>query len=140
MLKNLIIIFYLCFTILLWSTLSCYMHADVKQIDSAKLQKSDKLSIVLPTKAHLLNGSLIVFKNGCTLENDTLKGEGIKYDLTRTHRSSYAGQTTTVPIDSVICLKRYRLKTEWYSTFIHNPLYTAVVAGFVYNMVASNNE
>ena len=99
------------------------MHANVKQIDKEKLQRSNKIISVSPTKAHLIDGSLIVFRSGCKVENDTLKGEGIKYDLIRKqNNASYRYQSMKIPIDSLVCLKRYRMKTEWYSTIIQNPL------------------
>ena len=101
---------------------SCYMHANVKQIDNTKMQKTYRILSVSPAKAQLVDGSLIIFRDGCTVENDTLKGEGIKYNLIRENPSSYTSQLTKVPIDSVVYLKRYIMKVEWFSSVIQNPL------------------
>lgn len=64
--------------------------------------------IMTPTKAHLKNGGVVVFKNGFTLHGGKLLGDGSYYDLTRKQSRS----VSEITIDSVAFLEYYTRETD----------------------------
>jgi hypothetical protein len=51
-----------------------------------------------PVKAHLVDGSIVVFRRGVTVEQDSMKGEGERFTATLTS----TGVTRAIPLDSVV--------------------------------------
>lgn len=118
--KKLVIIFYFCCMVLIYTLItSCaYIHTKVNSIDTENIRESKTFVIKSPTKAHLSDGSLIVFQKGLKIENNILKGEGIRYDLSR--QNSY--WFSEVTMDSVVCLKCYKKKLQVYPTLMSNSI------------------
>ena len=56
-----------------------------------------------PAKAHLRDGSVVLFPNGFRVEGGLFKGDGEKYDLTRQTRSL----VWEVPLSDVVLLEHY---------------------------------
>lgn len=117
--KKLVFIFYICCIVLLCTTItSCYIHTKVHSINTENIRESKKFVIKSPTKAHLTDGSLIVFEKGLKIENNTLKGDGIRYNLSRQNQYPFS----EVTMDSVVCLKYYKKEMQVYSSVMLNPL------------------
>ncbi len=105
---------------------SCiFKETNVKPLDKEGISYSHDFLIESPTKAHLLNGSLVVYPKGFSVRNNILVGQGRKYDLLRqTNRP-----VLKVSLDSVASLEYY-LK-EFQGDYFLSTLPTAIVGGGV---------
>ncbi|MBN1351462.1 hypothetical protein JXJ21_18745 [candidate division KSB1 bacterium] len=118
MIKKQVLIFYFgCIVLLCTTTTSCYINKKVHSINTENIRESKPFVTNSPTKAHLNDGSLIVFERGLVIKNNTLKGVGIKYDLSRQNRYPFYGVT----MDSVVCLKYYKKDLQVFSSVMLNP-------------------
>jgi hypothetical protein len=57
-----------------------------------------------PVKAHLLDGSTVVYTDGVTVGSDSLYGTGARYDL----RLNPRGVVNRLPLDSVVGMENFR--------------------------------
>jgi len=64
-------------------------------------------------KAHLQDGSVVIFPRGFTLEDGVLRGAGERYDLTRRERKL----VDDVPLDEVAALESYGAELRPVATF-----------------------
>lgn len=62
----------------------------------------DVTSVDAAVKAHLIDGSSIVYKDGITIAGDTVHGEGVRYDLTLGYFLA-----RPVPLDSVLAMESF---------------------------------
>jgi len=63
---------------------SCVMiSTHVAPLDKDKVAQDGGYMIKKPVKAHLHDGSVVVYENGFVAVNDTIRTSGIKYNLTR---------------------------------------------------------
>src|SRR2546422_6101631 len=69
---------------------------------------ADSLAIQTPVKAHLRDGSTVLYRAGVLLARDTLRGRGVRYGLTL--RDSTA--LSVVPLDSVVAIESFRRATN----------------------------
>lgn len=84
-------------------------------------------SVRSSVKAHLIDGSSIVFKDGITIADDVVNGRGVRYDLA-------LGQSIarSIPLDSVIAMESFKTTTRVGETIMVSMLATgAVIAGAV---------
>ena len=74
-----------CLTLIIFGIIcSCfYFHTDVRPLTKDRINQYKAYKITNPTKAHLIDGSLIVYENGFRMKDNLLSGTGIKYDLNR---------------------------------------------------------
>ncbi len=63
----------------------------------------DAITVESPTKAHLYDGSVVVFATGVRQVDDSLRGVGVRYDL----NSDYVADVAAVPLDSVLGVEAY---------------------------------
>lgn len=61
-------------------------------------------SVESPVKAHLLDGSTIVFPGGVTIGDDRVSGQGVRYDI----RLNPLGSVVAVALDSVLAMESFR--------------------------------
>jgi hypothetical protein len=88
---------------------SCIIvQTHVKSLDKQKLSLSKTFKIRSATKAHLVDGSVVVFAKGFKLSDETLFGSGLKWNLSR----SASHEVTQVPLDSVAALEYYSKRFE----------------------------
>jgi len=59
--------------------------------------------VTTPVKAHLKDGSVVLFPQGLTVDEGVLRGAGEQYDLARTKRTL----VYTVPIDQIAAVEAY---------------------------------
>src|SRR5947199_7579370 len=109
---------------------ACIFHSvRVEAIGS----NADSLAVQTPVKAHLRDGSTVLYQAGVLLARDTLRGPGVRYGLTL--RDSTA--VSVVPLDSVVAMESFRRATNGAPTVIVSTLATgtgllaAAVAAFV---------
>jgi hypothetical protein len=95
---------------------------------------ADSLVVQTPVKAHLRDGSTVLYQAGVLLARDTLRGPGVRYDLTLRDSSA----VSVVPLDSVAAMESFRRATNGAPTAIVSTLATgagllaaAVLAAFV---------
>lgn len=82
-----------------------------------------------PLKAHLDDGSVVLFRGGATLEGDTVRGHGELYDLKLRSR----GAVTAVPLSRVLAMENYREGVDAAGTVAVSMLATV---GFIGGSVA----
>ncbi len=102
---------YFCITFLLLSSIlsTCsFISTGVESLDYDKARKSGKFVIHNSTKVHLYDGSVVVYENGFEMNNEVIKGKGIRHDLTRQNVSSVA----LLPVDSVASIEYYEKNQE----------------------------
>src|SRR5438874_1716798 len=115
---------------------ACIFHSvRVEAIGS----NADSLAIQTPVKAHLRDGSTVLYQAGVLLARDTLRGPGVRYGLTL--RDSAA--VSVVPLDSVVAMESFRRATDGVPTTIVSTLATAaglVAAGVLAVVIACSNS
>ena len=107
---------------------ACYM----KVSSGVKPESLDKgnlpVTVKSPVKAHLTDGSTIVFREGIILRRDTIypRGEGARYDA----RNNVIDKVH-VPLDSVLGLEQYTTRTAVGQTLVMSTVMTggAVLLG-----------
>ena len=102
--------------------------------------KADSVAIQTPVKAHLRDGSTVLYRAGVLLSRDTLRGQGVRYALAL-HDST---AVSLVPLDSVVAMESFRRGTDAAPTVIVSTLATglfvaaSVVAAFVISCASPN--
>lgn len=100
---------------------------------------ADSLAIQTPVKAHLRDGSTVLYRAGVLLARDTLRGRGVRYGLTL--RDSTA--VSVVPLDSVVAMESFRRATNGAATAIVSTLATAtglLAAGVLAFVIACSSS
>ncbi len=87
-------------------------------------QSKSAISVESPVKAHLVDGSTIVFPNGVTIENGIVKGQGFKYDITLEHSEP----VTEVDFDEVAAMESYQTPVNTGATAVASGAATIGVA------------
>jgi len=80
--------------------LACVIQSPA--IRPVNLQKPPAV-VQSPVKAHLTDGSTVVYPNGVTLYGNFLNGSGLRYPL----GSATGAQATSIPLDSVVGMEAY---------------------------------
>jgi len=91
--------------ILLTSCVWTFQSLEVAPLDR---HAGDSVVVISPVKAHLADGSTVVFPNGVDVVRDTLIGDGMRYSLTL--RDSAAVQT--LALDSVTGVEVFRTRVD----------------------------
>ena len=101
---------------------------------------ADSVAIHTPVKAHLRDGSTVLYRAGVLLARDTLRGTGVRYALTLRDSANVA----FVPLDSVVAMESFRRGTDGAPTVIVSALATgaaavaSVIAAFVIACAGGN--
>lgn len=77
-----------------------------------------------PVKAHLPDGSVVVFPEGAEHSGDSLRGEGYHYDLSL----DFLATRTSLPLDSVLGVETVEFGTDVASTVLVSTLLTGMTA------------
>jgi hypothetical protein len=105
---------------------SCVIKTlDVQPVDVAG---GAPISIQSPVKAHLLDGSTVVFEKGVTVAEGEVRGDGRKYDLTL----DTSVRVSSVPVDDVAAMESYQTPVHATGTAAAS---TATTAGIVVGSV-----
>ena len=83
---------------------SCIVHrVEVKPVDA-----HDSVVVTSPVKAHLKDGSTVVYTSGITVSGGVLRGAGVRYDLSLTHST----KVDTLALDDVVGLESFETKVN----------------------------
>ena len=78
-------------------------HIEITPVDSDE-DSASPILVESPVKAHLVDGSTVMFPKGLTVEDKKIKGEGFKYDLTLEHSEP----VTEIDLDDVAAMESYQ--------------------------------
>jgi hypothetical protein len=78
--------------------------------------------VTTPVKAHLVDGSTVVFKEGVTVDNTAVRGAGQRFDLTLRATSP----VTSLPLDSIAGMEAFEQSTNAGSSLLISVLATGV--------------
>lgn len=82
---------------------------------------SDSTTVESPVKAHLSDGSTVVFAEGATIVRDRVYGKGVRYGPVM----QLVGPAATIPLDSVIGMETFRTEISGAKTVGYSLLATA---------------
>ena len=108
------------FTLVAGACIWVFHNVQVESIES----RADSLAIAAPVKAHMRDGATVLYGAGVLLARDTLRGRGVRYDLTL--RDSTV--VSLVPLDSVVAIEKFRTGTYAAPTVIVSALATGATA------------
>jgi len=81
---------------------SCVVHRlDVAPVD---VSSAEPIVVTTPVKAHLYDGSTVVFADGVSVSGGVVRGDGVLYDLTLENRSTI----DEVPLADVAAMESYQ--------------------------------
>jgi hypothetical protein len=85
----------------------CFVNVREVRVESRQAPYAP-LQLSTPVKAHVLDGSTIVYEHGVQVTNTALEGRGERFDLLLRP----AGQVSSFPLDSVAAFESYRTATK----------------------------
>lgn len=95
----------LCATLIV-GCVNMFYRTDIRRVERPAAGDTSRSAIRSPLKAHLRDGSTIVFQRGATVTRDSLSGDGQRYTLT----STFQLHVTAVPMDSVVGVETFESK------------------------------
>jgi hypothetical protein len=111
-------------SILLLPTLgACFV---VRRVSVTEVNRTaDSVQVRTPVKAHLIDGSTVVYRKGVLVRGGRLTGRGMRYDLALRDSSG----VTELPLDSVVGLETFRSQVDAGATVGASLLATAGAIG-----------
>ncbi|HZD80077.1 MAG TPA: hypothetical protein VE646_08555 [Actinomycetota bacterium] len=100
-----------------------FRHPDVAPVETT----ADSVAIRSPVKAHRVDGATVIYEDGVVLVRDTLRGNGVSYDL----RLSPSRSVPLLPVDSVVALESYQTRVNAAASIIVSTILTAPLAAGV---------
>lgn len=82
------------------------------RVDEVRAPISDSLQVTVPVKAHLVDGSTVLYNNGVMVRQGRLVGPGQRYGL----RAQFVEVVQAVPVDSIVGLETFRGSTDMAAT------------------------
>ena len=98
---------------------------------------ADSVMIRSAAKAHLRDGSTIVYRNGVLVWRDTLRGAGTRYALDASPRELAA--TTLIPVDSVAAMEAFHTRVNATRSLLVSVGATAAVVGILAAAIAASD-
>lgn len=95
------------------------------QVDEVPATRRDSVRVRSAVKAHLIDGSTVVYPDGILVAGDTLIGPGTRYDLTLGNPVA----VRALPLDSVVGMENFRTVTNPGASFAYSALATVGVIG-----------
>jgi hypothetical protein len=86
---------------------------------------ADSVEVRTPVKAHLVDGSTVLYRAGVTVARGRLTGAGTRYGLTLADSTSVAD----LPLDSVVGLESFHTRVNTGATFAYSTLATLGAVG-----------
>lgn len=102
---------------------ACFIVRRVSVVDESRA--ADSVQVRTPVKAHLVDGSTVVYREGVLVAGGHLTGAGTRYDLTLSNPTP----TSDLPLDSVVALESFRTRTDAGATLGVSTLATVGVLG-----------
>ncbi len=91
-----------------------------QSIQPRPLDPHTPVTVTTPVKAHLVDGSTVVFLSGVTVDSTQVRGDGNRYSLTL--RDSAA--VTSIPLDSIVGMEAFEQSVNGVSSFAVSVLAT----------------
>ena len=91
------------------------------KVTARSLDPHEPVTVTTPVKAHLLDGSTVVFAKGVTVGDGAVRGEGYRYGLTLRDSST----VLVVPLDSVVGMEVFEQQSDPVKSFFVTTLATA---------------
>jgi hypothetical protein len=107
------------FCLLAGGATSCIWYAQRVQVQS--VNPAENVTVASPVKAHLKDGSTIVFTEGITIAGGVVSGKGVQYDLTL----AQSANVESVPLESVAAMESFRTEVKGAESVIVSTLATA---------------
>lgn len=87
-----------------------------RRVEVQAVKPSDQISIVGPAKAHLKDGSTVVYAQSVsvTVRDQTLRGTGVRYNHTLTE----ATPVESVPLEMVVGMETFETKVNLLPTLV----------------------
>lgn len=95
-----------------------------QRVTSRPLDAHTPVTVTTPVKAHLVDGSTVVFHAGVTVVGDTVRGSGNRYGL----NLGYSGAVTSISLDSIVGMEVFEQSSDGATSFAVSVLSTGVVA------------
>ena len=96
------------------------------KVEAFDHRSSDSTHVESPLKAHLSDGSTVVFERGATVVRDHVYGKGVRFGPVL----EVVGEVRAIPLDSVIGMETYRTEISAGKTLGYSVLATAAtIAG-----------
>jgi hypothetical protein len=108
---------------LLLAVAGCFIVRGVSVVEVSRT--TDSVQVRTPVKAHLVDGSTVVYREGVLVARGQLTGAGTRYNLTLTDPTP----TAELPLDSVMALESFRTRTNTGATLGISTLATVGVVG-----------
>ena len=103
---------------------SCYHVEEREKGDKSALSEGREVKV--PTKVHLVNGSVILFGEGFFCARDTIRGKGQWYSLAG--KEAFLNDSWLIPIDSIVGFEYYSFGTRGARVFGSILLGTTITA------------
>jgi hypothetical protein len=91
------------------------------RVEVQQVVPRDAVVVTSPVKAHLKDGSTVVYAYGVTVSGGTLRGPGRRYDLTL----KQSAEVDSVPLDSVVGMESSQTRVNAAPTVVVSTLVTA---------------
>ena len=78
-------------------------------LEVEEVRRCESFRIEKPVKAHLIDGSMIIYRSGFTAVNDTIVTLGIKYNFTREDSTA----VEKIALTEIAYIEYYRLNFHW---------------------------
>jgi hypothetical protein len=92
----------------------------------------DAVVVTSPVKAHLKDGSTVVYPQGVTVSGGMLRGAGFHYDLAL----KQSANVDSIPLDSVVGMESFQTRVDGAKTAIMTTLTVVGTAGAVVGVIA----
>ena len=92
-----------------------------QSIRTRSLDPHTPVAVATPVKAHLVDGSTVVFDSGATVDSARVRGSGRRFDLTLRDSST----VTSVPLDSIVGMEAFEQSTAGVTSLLVSVLATA---------------
>jgi hypothetical protein len=103
---------------------SCVWTFESLEVAPLARHAGDSVAVISPVKAHLADGSTVVFPDGVDVVRGTLRGDGMRYSLTL--RDSAA--VGSLPLDSVVGMEVFRTRVDVGTSIVVSVLATSAAA------------
>lgn len=105
--------------VLALSLVSCVFIS--RRVEVTSISTREPVTVSSPVKAHLKDGSTIVYPNGMTVTTDALVGEGNSFDLTL----SFTTRVQRVPLADVLGVETFRTRVNAAESIVYSSLASA---------------
>jgi len=101
---------------------ACFIYRNVQVLPVERpAAPGDSVTVATPVKAHLFDGSTVVFRHGVRVAQGMVSGEGMRYSLTLQDSAAVTG----LSLDSVVGMESFRTVVDGPKTVLVSTLVTA---------------